>query len=230
VTQITEKLAALRERVARAAAAAARPASSVTIVAVTKSQPLEAVLAAHAAGQKDFAENYLQEATARITQSPPGCQWHFIGTLQANKTALAASQFDWVQTVTSLRHATRLSQQRPHWRGDLSVCLQLQPQHAAERSGVAQEQLGELAAAVERLPRLRLRGLMFMALPDLAPEALRLEFRRARAAFGDLQAAGHAIDTLSMGMSDDLELAIAEGSTMVRVGTALFGPRHTGKV
>jgi PLP dependent protein len=227
VTHITEKLAALRERVARAEIAAGRVPASVTIVAVSKTHPPEAIAAAHDAGQVDFAENYLQEAEAKITQLKDDIRWHFIGNLQSNKTRGVAERFHWVQTVASTRIAERLSAQRPYYAGELQVCIQLRPEPADGRGGVAGRELAALAAAVAGLPRLKLRGLLFMPHASLDGDALRREMRRARLAYDELCAAGHALDTLSMGISDDLEIAIAEGSTMVRVGTALFGRRPT---
>lgn len=229
VIAITEKLADLRGRIARAASAAGRDPAAVTVVAVSKAHPAGAVRAARRAGLADFGENYVQEAVAKITSlRAEGCTWHFIGALQANKTRPVAEHFDWAQTVASARVAERLARQRAHYAGDLQVCLQLQPEPAAGRGGVAEAGLADLAAAVAGQPRLKLRGLMFMPLPGLGPGALRAEFRRARAAFDALRAAGHDVDTLSMGMSDDMEMAIAEGSTMVRIGTALFGARAPG--
>jgi len=225
VMEITEKLAALGARVARAAESANRGSASVTIVAVTKAQPLEAIAAARQAGLRDFGENYVQEAVAKITSSDPGLAWHFIGTLQANKTKAIAEHFQWAQTVASPQVADRLSRQRPYYAGDLQVCLQLRPEPQAGRGGVRPEDMASLAAQVAGLPRLKLRGVMFMPLPGLDEPALRAEFRRARNAFDGLRAQGHALDTLSMGMSEDLEIAVEEGSTMVRVGTALFGAR-----
>jgi hypothetical protein len=229
VTPFTEKLAALRGRIARATAAAGRDPGDVTIVAVSKTHPAAAVRAARAAGLADFGENYVQEAVAKITSlQDAGCTWHFIGALQANKTKAVATHFDWAQTVASAQVAGRLARQRPYYAGPLQVCLQLRPEPDAGRGGVAGAELPALAAAVAAEPRLRLRGLMFMPLPGLGPDALRAEFRRARAALEALRAAGHALDTLSMGMSDDMDIAIAEGSTMVRVGAALFGTRAAG--
>lgn len=233
MTAITEKLAALRERVQHAAAVAQRPAASVTIVAVSKTHPREAVLAAHAAGLRDFGENYVQEAVAKVTSlqdDPAGRQglvWHYIGGIQANKTKAIAETFHWVQTVADARAAARLSRQRPYYAGDLQICLQVRPESAAApaRSGVPESELAALATEVAGMPRLALRGLMFMPLPGLDEPALRGELRRVRALFDGLSAAGHSLDTLSMGMSEDLEIAIAEGSTMVRIGTALFGAR-----
>lgn len=228
VTDITEKLAALRDRIERAATHAGREPSSVTIVAVSKAHPVSAVRAARAAGLGDFGENYVQEAVAKITSLGEGCTWHFIGGLQANKTKAVATHFAWAQTVTSARVAERLASQRPYYAGDLQVCLQLAPEPADGRAGVPATELPALAAAVAGQKRLRLRGLMFMPRAGLTDEALRAEFRRARSAFDALRAAGHDVDTLSMGMSDDLEIAVGEGSTMVRVGTALFGARDYG--
>ncbi len=225
VTEITEKLAALRERVTRAAVAANRARTSVTIVAVSKAHPLEAVRAAHAAGLCDFGENYVQEAVAKITASPDGRIWHFIGAIQANKTKAIAEHFQWAQTVASTQVAGRLSRQRPFHGGDLQVCLQLRPEPASGRGGVPAAEVMALAAHVAGLPRLKLRGLMFMPLPGLDEGALRAEFRRARRVFAELEAQGLGVDTLSMGMSEDFEIAIEEGSTMVRIGTAIFGAR-----
>ncbi|MCC7258253.1 MAG: YggS family pyridoxal phosphate-dependent enzyme [Gammaproteobacteria bacterium] len=225
MTSITENLAVLRERMARAAVTAGRPAADVTIVAVSKTQPVDTVRAARDAGLGHFGENYVQEAVAKITQLRDAATWHYIGGVQANKTRAIATHFDWVQTVASPRIAERLAAQRPHYGAPLQVCLQVQPEPAAARSGVAGADLPALAATVAGLPRLRLRGLMFMPLPGLDQQALRAEFRRVRRLFDALRAAGHDLDTLSMGMSEDLGIAIEEGSTMVRVGTALFGAR-----
>jgi pyridoxal phosphate enzyme (YggS family) len=198
----------------------------VTIVAVSKAQPPELVRAARAAGLTDFGENYAQEAVAKITSLGDGATWHFIGRIQANKTKTIAEHFQWAQTVASGQIAERLSRQRPYYAGDLQVCLQIRPEPPAGRVGVPADELPSLAAHVSGLPRLKLRGLMFMPLPGLAEDALRGEFRRAQRLFEELRGLGHDLDTLSMGMSEDLEIAIAEGSTMVRVGTALFGARR----
>jgi hypothetical protein len=230
VTAITEKLAVLRQRIDAAARGAQRLAGDVTILAVSKTQPVEAIGAAHGAGLTDFGENYAQEAVPKITQlasgAADGLRWHFIGGIQANKTRLLAENFHWVQTVSNAQIAGRLSRQRPYYAGDLQVCLQVRPEPATHRAGVAAAEAPALARAIADLPRLRLRGLMFMPLPGLGPDRLRAEFRRVRALFEELRSAGHDLDTLSMGMSDDLELAVAEGSTMVRIGTALFGRRN----
>ncbi len=226
MTTITESLATLRARLARAALAAGRPATSVTIVAVSKTHPLEAIRAAHDAGLGHFGENYLQEAVAKITQWRDGVTWHYIGGIQANKTRAIATHFDWVQTVASPRIAERLAAQRPYYAAPLEVCLQVAPHEGvAGRSGAGADEVPALATAVAGLSRLRLRGLMYMPMPGLDTVALRAGFRRVRGLFEALRAAGHDLDTLSMGMSEDLEIAVEEGSTMVRVGTALFGAR-----
>jgi len=221
---ITEKLAALRGRIAQAAAGRPEPAN-VTVVAVSKTHAPAAILAARKAGLADFGENYVQEAVAKITQLKDGFIWHFIGSLQANKTRIVAEHFQWVQTLTTAKLADRLSAQRPYYAGDLQVCIQLQPQPAAGRGGVPAAEVAALAAHIAGLPRLKLRGLMFMPLPELGAATLRGEFRRARALYDSLRAAGHGLDTLSMGMSEDMDIAIEEGSNMIRVGTALFGAR-----
>lgn len=197
----------------------------MTLVAVGKTHPAAALLEVHAAGLRDFGESYVQEALGKIAELRDGFTWHFIGTIQSNKTKPIAENFQWVQTVASVHVAQRLSRQRPWFAGDLQVCLQLAPGPAASRGGVPAGELAALAAEVAGLPRLKLRGLMFMPLPGLDRDMLRAAFCQAREQFERLRAEGHVIDTLSMGMSDDLAIAIAEGSTMVRVGTALFGPR-----
>jgi pyridoxal phosphate enzyme (YggS family) len=201
----------------------------VTIVAVSKGHPVEAVRAAWAAGLKDFGENYLQEALPKIALAGDGPRWHFIGALQSNKTRQVAEHFQWVQTITSLHLAERLSRQRAHYAGELQVCIQLRPiagrAEASDRRGVTEEELPPLADAIGALPRLRLRGLMFMPHADLAPGELRAEFSRVRKAYDRLRSAHPDVDTLSMGMSGDFAEAIAAGSTLIRIGTGLFGPR-----
>jgi pyridoxal phosphate enzyme (YggS family) len=224
VIDITENLAAVRARVRAAEQAAGRPAGSVTMVAVGKGQPAERLQSAAALGLTEFGENYLQEALPKIA-SLPDLSWHYIGNLQANKTRAIAERFAWAQTVTDARIAERLSRQRPYYAPPLQVCLQLRPAGTAARSGAPESDLPALATVVAGLPRLQLRGIMFMPLGELDEASLVAEFRRAAACLGRLQAAGMTVDTLSMGMSGDLEQAIAAGSTLVRVGTALFGPR-----
>lgn len=225
MTAFTEHLAHLQARIAGAAAAAGRPPGSVTLVAVSKGHPAGAVRTALAAGLRHFGENYLQEALPKIQAAGQEPVWHFIGRLQANKTRPVALNFAWVQSVDSVRLARRLSEQRPYHGEPLQVLVQLQPLGEAGRGGCPGQALPELAAAVAGLRGLCLRGLMFMPAAGLEPAALAAEYARAGDAFGELRRRGHDLDTLSMGMSDDLEAAIAAGSTMIRVGTALFGPR-----
>jgi pyridoxal phosphate enzyme (YggS family) len=219
-------LAAVRARVEAAALRAGRDPASVTLIGVSKTQPPEAVAAAIDAGLRDFGENYVQEGVTKITVLPrEGVRWHFIGQLQSNKTKPVAEQFDWVHTVDRLKLAERLSAQRPFHGPELQVCLQVQVEAEPQKGGVAPAELRELADAVARLPRLRLRGLMCIPPPHDDEAAQRRAFARLRELRDDLNAAGHALDALSMGMSADFEAAILEGATHVRVGTAIFGPR-----
>ncbi len=219
-------LAAVRNRIATATAAAGRPAGSVTLIAVSKTQPAATVAAVRALGQADFGENYLQEALEKQAAVPAaGTVWHFIGQLQANKSRAAAEHFDWVHTVDRLRLAERLAAQRPPSLPPLNVCLQVMIEPEPGKGGVAPAEMPALAAAVAALPRLALRGLMCIPPPTTDVALLRQRFRRLRELRDDLNAAGHRLDCLSMGMSGDFEAAILEGATHVRVGTAVFGER-----
>jgi hypothetical protein len=226
-------LTSLSERISTAAAAAGRPAGSITLVAVGKTFPAAAVLALARCGQRHFAENYLQEAQAKIEAvraAAPGLPlvWHFIGPIQSNKTRPIAECFDWVQSVERLKVAQRLSEQRPPQLPPLNVLLQVNVSGEATKSGVAPAEVPALARAVAALPRLRLRGLMAIPEPSDDPAAQRLPLAAMKRLFDAQRAAGFADwDTLSMGMSADLEAAIGEGATMVRIGTALFGQRAT---
>jgi pyridoxal phosphate enzyme (YggS family) len=226
MTMISENLHSVRARIVAACALAGRNPDDVRLLAVAKSFGPEAVRAAHAAGQTDFGENYLQEAVdkqARLAQLP--LVWHCIGPIQANKTRLVAEHFDWAQTVDRLKIAQRLSDQRPDHLAPLQVCLQVNIDGGSTKSGVAPSDALPLAREVAQLPNLALRGLM--TIPEPAPDfatALAVH-RRARDLFERLRDAGLALDTLSMGMTADLEAAIHAGSTMVRIGTAIFGGR-----
>jgi pyridoxal phosphate enzyme (YggS family) len=223
---LAERLAAVRARIAAAEQAAGRPAGSVGLLAVSKTQPAEALRAAFAAGQGAFGENYLQEALAKreaLRELP--IEWHFIGPMQANKTKSVAANFDWVHSIDRLKIAQRLSDQRPEAAPPLSVCLQVNVSGEASKAGVAPETAAELARQIAALPRLRLRGLMAIPAPAEDLEQQRLPLHRLQELFATLKADGLALDTLSMGMSDDLEAAVAEGSTLVRIGTAIFGAR-----
>jgi pyridoxal phosphate enzyme (YggS family) len=225
------KLRAVHERITKAARAAGRDPAEVCLLAVSKSFPAAAVIEAAAAGQRAFGENYLQEAVAKIQEihaADPRLQleWHFIGPIQSNKTRAIAEHFDWVQSVDRLKIAERLSEQRPAGRPPLDVLLQVNISGEATKSGVAAEEAEAVAAAVARLPHLRLRGLMAIPEPESDPELQRAPLLRTKQIFDRLCATGLQLDTLSLGMSADLEAAIAAGSTMVRIGTAIFGERE----
>jgi len=226
MTTIPGNLQHVRARIATACQRAGRGVEEVTLLAVSKTFGADAVRAAAAAGQRAFGENYIQEGVEKIAALRDlGLTWHCIGTIQSNKTRLVAEHFDWVHTVDRLKIAERLSAQRPADRPPLNVCIQVNIDGGANKSGVAPGDALALARAVAALPQLKLRGLM--SIPEIAPdfEAARAVHASARALFDQLNADGLGLDTLSMGMSDDLEAAIAAGSTMVRIGTAIFGSR-----
>ena len=223
---LQENLRSLRQEVSATAARADRSEQSVTLVAVSKGQSVSAVRAAAALGLEHFGESYLQEAlTKRAALAELPITWHFIGRVQSNKTRPLAEQFDWVHGVDRLKIAERLSAQRPADRAPLNVCLQINIAAETTKAGIAPEESAELAAAVARLPGLRLRGLMAILPAGLSVEERRRSFGGLQALLQQLNARGAALDTLSMGMSDDFREAILEGATLVRIGTALFGPR-----
>ena len=226
VTTITEHKAEIEARIARAAGWSGRDPADVAIVGVSKRQPVQQIAAALDTGIIHLGENYLQEALNKQPLLGDAPCWHFIGRIQSNKTRAIAEHFDWVQTVHDERIARRLSEQRPYHAGELQVCIQICPEGNSGRGGAQADAVPALARCIEELPRLRLRGLMVMPLAQRSDEELHREFRAARQLFDELRASGHRLDTLSMGMSGDLEIAVREGSTMVRVGTALFGPRE----
>jgi pyridoxal phosphate enzyme (YggS family) len=216
-----------QDRIARAARAVSREPSSVRLLAVSKTMPAAAVRAVHALGQRAFGENYVQEAVEKraALADLADLEWHLIGPLQGNKARVAAETFDWVDSVDRLKIAERLAAARPAGRPPLDVLVQVNVSGEVTKSGVSPPQAVGLAQAVAALPRLRLRGIMGIPAPDDDPVRQRAAFAALRACFDACRAAGLAVDTLSMGMSADLEAAIAEGSTQVRVGTAIFGPR-----
>ena len=229
MTMIERNLQTVRARVAAACSAAGRAPGEVTLLAVSKTFGPEAVAAAHAAGQTAFGENYIQEAVQKISQLRHlPLQWHCIGPIQSNKTRLVAEHFDWVHTVDRFKTAQRLSEQRPAHLPALQVCIQVNVDGGASKSGVLAQEALALARQVASLPNLRLRGVM--SIPEPAPDfaAACALFASVKAVFDALKAQGLALDTLSIGMSADLEAAIHCGSTLVRVGTAIFGGR--GKV
>ena len=221
-----DRLRAVQGRIARAAAEAGRDAATLRLLAVSKTFDAAAVRAMATCGQHEFGENYLQEALEKqgaLRELP--LVWHFIGPIQSNKTRAIAENFSWVHSVDRLKIAERLSAQRPAGLAPLQACLEVNVSGETSKGGVAVSELPALAEAVSKLPGIRLRGLMAIPAqtPDMATQ--RAAFRQVRAAYEALIACGHALDTLSMGMSADLEAAILEGATVVRIGTALFGER-----
>ena len=223
-----ERLAAVRERMTRAAARSGRSAHSVTLLAIGKAQPPAALAMAADLGIGDFGESYLQEALAKIAAlQDRRITWHFVGRLQANKTRAVAEEFAWVHALDRLKIAERLAAQRPFHAPALNVCLQVNLGAEASKGGVTPAELPALAAAVARLPRLKLRGLMCLPPEESEPARQRAWFVQLRALRDELNGGGAGLDTLSMGMSGDFEAAIEEGATVVRVGTALFGLRPT---
>jgi pyridoxal phosphate enzyme (YggS family) len=223
---LCRRLDALRARVAEAEVRAGRSPGSVTIVAVSKTQPPEAVRAAFACGQRVFGENYVQEGVAKVEAlADLPLEWHFIGPIQSNKTRAIAEHFAWVHSLDRLKVAERLAAQRPAALGPLQVLLQVNVSGEASKSGVAPEQVPALAQAVAALPGLRLRGLMCIPEPTSDEAVLRARFRTLRHCLEELRARGLELDVLSMGMSGDFTLAIEEGATHVRLGTAIFGER-----
>jgi len=223
---LPENLLWVRQRIALAARSAGRDPAEVTLIGVSKTQPASTVRAAVEAGLTDLGENYVQEALDKIGQlNDPRVTWHFIGVVQSNKTREVAEQFQWVHTVDRLKIARRLSEQRPHYAPPLQVCLQVHIGGEDSKSGVAPGEVRALADAIAALPRLKLRGLMCIPPPEEDPGRQRGWFAQLRQLRVALNASGHDLDVLSMGMSGDFEQAIAEGATHVRVGTAIFGAR-----
>ncbi len=227
MSTIAENIAKVGARIREAAQASQRNFADIGLLAVSKTKPAEAIREAHAAGLRDFGENYLQEALekqAALSDLP--LIWHFIGPIQSNKTRPIAEHFDWVHSVDRLKIAQRLSDQRPAHLAPLNICLQVNVSGEDSKSGCSPEELPELAQAIAALPNLKLRGLMAIPEPTDDVAAQHAAFARLRQLRDDL---GLQLDTLSMGMSHDLEAAISEGATWVRIGTALFGARDYGQ-
>ena len=216
---ILENVQGVKARIARAARAAGRDPESVTLLAVSKTHPVARMAEAQAAGLNAFGENYVQEAFRKM-QALSGAQWHLVGALQSNKSRLAAERFDWVQTVDRVKIANRLSEQRPAHLPPLNVLIEVNISGEASKSGAGVKEVTELCAAIATLPRLRLRGLMAIPAPGAAGDFVKMRrlYDTLHGQFG--------FDTLSMGMSEDMEAAIAAGATMVRIGTAIFGERR----
>jgi PLP dependent protein len=234
MSSIGAQVEEVKGRIARACAAGGRSAQSVTLLAVSKTVGTEAVRAACAAGQRDFGENYVQEALAKIgalADVRDAVRWHLIGPLQSNKTRVVAESFDWVHSVDRLKIAERLAAQRPAALAPLQLCLQVNISGEASKSGLLPDEVAAVAQAVAALApdRVRLRGLMAIPEPAEGFEAQRRPHRRLRELLDALNASGLSLDTLSMGMSADLEAAVVEGATIVRVGTAVFGARPTAR-
>lgn len=226
MTTIAVRLQAVHDRIARAAHAAGRSADEIALIAVSKTVPAERIAEAHRCGQRAFGENYVQEALAKIDalRALP-IAWHYIGPIQSNKTRAIAEHFDWVHSIDRVKIAERLASARPAGQPPLEVCIQVNVSGETTKGGVAPGGELELARAIAALPALRLRGLMAIPEPTGDVALQRRRYAAVRAARDALVAAGFALDSLSMGMSDDLESAIAEGATLVRVGTAIFGAR-----
>jgi pyridoxal phosphate enzyme (YggS family) len=222
---IHERLQQLRSSIRHAESAAHRPPDSVCLLAVSKTHSVAEIREALAAGQTAFGESYVQEALEKMTAlTDAPIEWHFIGPIQSNKTAQIAAHFHWVHSIDRVKIAQRLNDQR----GDLpplNVCIQVNTSGETSKAGIPESELVPLAKAISQLPRLRLRGLMTIPAPESDPDKQRLPFRQLKTCLDRLNQLGMALDTLSMGMSDDMQVAIAEGATIVRIGTAVFGPR-----
>ncbi len=234
MSTIAQNLQVVANTIAEAAKQAGRPVDTVHLLAVSKTFGPEAVLEAVLAGQRAFGENYVQEGVDKIhaVAQARGCtplEWHFIGPIQSNKTRLIAENFDWVHTIEREKIAARLNEQRPAQLHPMQVCLQVNTSGEASKSGVAPDEVASLARAVAGMPRLKLRGLMSIPEPEEDFDRQRAAFRVLRELYDTLRADGLELDTLSMGMSADMQAAIMEGATIVRVGSAIFGARQYNK-
>ena len=230
MSTIQQSLSGVRQRIARACVSAGRASDSVRLLAVSKTVDAARILQAVAEGQLAFGENYLQEALSKQAQiAEPRLEWHFIGPIQSNKTRDIATHFDWVHGVDRLRIAERLSAARANHERVLNICVQVNISEEPSKAGCHPDEAADLCAAITTLPGLRLRGLMAIPAPDADASSAREPYRRLRALFDAIRAQGLPLDTISAGMTDDLEAAIAEGSTLIRVGTAIFGSRSTPK-
>jgi pyridoxal phosphate enzyme (YggS family) len=226
VAPISARLTQVRQQIASCAYSCDRSPEDITLIAVSKTKPVTDIIAAYDAGQRTFGVNYLQEAEAKITMlADYDIEWHFIGRIQSNKTASISRYFDWVHTVGSLKHAHRLNEQRPQALPPLNICIQLNLSGESSKSGISADELAALAVQIHELPRLNLRGLMTMPPAASTEQEQRELFSRLRLLRTNLQQQGLPLDTLSMGMSNDMQAAICEGATMVRIGTAIFGAR-----
>jgi pyridoxal phosphate enzyme (YggS family) len=227
MSAIADNLQAVQARISDAAVLAGRSPESIRLLAVSKTWPLASVIEAADAGQRAFGENYVQEGVDKVAATAGrNLEWHFIGPLQSNKSRAVAEHFDWVHSIERLKIAERLSAQRPTYLPPLQVCVQVNVSGEASKSGCAPDEALDLCRAVAVLPGLQLRGLMAIPEPTDDPASQRAPFRQVREIYDHIRAAGIPLDTLSMGMSHDLEAAVAEGATIVRIGTAIFGERN----
>ncbi|MGS0694641.1 YggS family pyridoxal phosphate-dependent enzyme [Shewanella sp. 0m-4] len=228
MTTITDRLAIAQHRIAQAAQKASRRAEDVQLLAVSKTKPNEYIIEAYQAGQRRFGENYVQEGESKIntlSEAYPDIEWHFIGPLQSNKSKIVASLFDWMHTLEREKIAQRLSEQRPESLPALNVCIQVNISQEASKSGVAVDDVFDLAEKIAQLPKLTLRGLMAIPSADVDEQTAAAELSALQGLYTELAKRFDSVDTLSVGMSNDLELAVAHGSTMVRIGSAIFGAR-----
>ena len=229
MSQIAQQIAKVRQRIRQAATSAGRDAGAIQLLAVSKTQPIDQILAAIEVGQLAFGESYVQEAIPKIealATARDDIEWHFIGPIQANKTMAIAQHFSWVHSIDRLKIAQRLSAQRPAHLPELNLCIQVNTSGEASKSGINAQALPELVQAIQGLSGLCLRGLMTVPAPSSNPQAQQRPFAELRQLMQCLNHQGAALDTLSMGMSQDLEAAVVEGATIVRVGTDIFGARH----
>lgn len=226
---ISHNLSHIQQHIQQQCLACKRPENAVKLLAVSKTKPISALREAIAAGQRAFGENYVQEGVEKVQQLADieGLEWHFIGHLQSNKTRVVAEHFDWVQTLDRLKIAERLNEQRPANLAPLNVLIQINISDETSKSGIAPSEMLGLARQIAALPKLKLRGLMAIPKPESDPEQQKIALRAMQSLFLTLQAEFDGVDTLSMGMSDDMSAAIACGSTMVRIGTAIFGARES---
>lgn len=225
---IEKNLQQIKHQIADAAIAGGRSPDAITLLAVSKTKPVQDILAAYEAGQKDFGENYLQEAESKISAlSDKAIHWHFIGPIQSNKTRKITELFDWVHSVDRLKIAERLSQQRPPSLPPLNILLQVNIDNEASKAGISPDEVLPLAQQIAQLPGVRLRGLMAIPAASADYQQQCVPFSQMRVLLEQLQQHCATCDTLSMGMSDDMQAAIAQGSTLVRIGTAIFGKRNT---
>ncbi|WP_160053110.1 YggS family pyridoxal phosphate-dependent enzyme [Shewanella litoralis] len=228
MTTIADRISIAQSRINQAAQNCSRLPSDISLLAVSKTKPINDIIAAYDAGQRQFGENYVQEGETKITTLAtdyPDIEWHFIGPLQSNKTRIVAEHFDWMHTVSRDKIAQRLNDQRPNNKKPLNVCIQVNISQEDSKSGVDANQVAMLALTINQLPNLRLRGLMAIPTATADTQLQQQEFANLKTLFDQLQQQYPSIDTLSMGMSGDMDIAIANGSTMVRIGSAIFGER-----